>query len=248
MAQGLGEVFPAHSRACSVEVVQVIATLGPVAPPLRHLTTVAVLFDMDGTIVDSTTVVETIWGQFAERFEIDVDELFAYSHGRQSRDTIRHFLPHGYDVAEITREQEARELTLMDGIVEIPGAASLLEDLRSAPVAVVTSAPRELAIARMAAAGLRVPSVLVAAEDVTDGKPDPESYLTAATQLGVDAEDCVVFEDAQAGIESALASGAHTVVVGGLHSPAADGLLRIADFGGLSASYDAGTGRIHLRL
>lgn len=203
---------------------------------------------MDGTIVDSTAVVETIWGQFAERFGIDVDELFAYSHGRRSPDTIRHFLPAGHDAAEVTREQEARELTQMDGIVEVPGAGQLLKSLNRAPVAVVTSAPRPLAQARMRAAGLVVPTVLVAAEDVEHGKPSPEGYLKATAELGVDIADCVVFEDADAGIEAARASGAHTVVVGGLHSPATDGLDRLPDFEDLYASYDAETQSIQLRF
>jgi sugar-phosphatase len=203
---------------------------------------------MDGTIVDSTAVVETVWGQFADRFGIDVEELLAYSHGRRGPDTVRRFLPAGHDAAEVTRQLEARELTLMDGIVEVAGAGRLLKSLDAAPVAVVTSAPRELAHARMRAAGLVVPTVLVAAEDVGRGKPSPEGYLTAAAELGVDIAACVVFEDADAGIEAARASGAHTVVVGALHSPAADGLQRLPDFEGVYASYDDRRQCIQLRF
>lgn len=207
----------------------------------------AVLFDMDGTLVDSTAVVETIWGEFARRFDLDVDELLAFSHGRQSLDTVRHFLPSDHDPVAVTHEQESRELVLLDGITEVPGAARLLESLLGAPVAVVTSAPRELALARMEAAGLHVPAVLVAAEDVQRGKPAPEGYLRAAGLLGVDPADCTVFEDAPAGIESGVASGAHTVVVGGLESPVATGLERVADLTGVSASYDEESKRVHLR-
>ena len=218
-------------------------------PDTPHdLTAAAVLLDMDGTIVDSTAVVEKIWGEFAERFGIDVDVLLAYSHGRRSPDTIQHFLPADDDAAEVTREQEARELTLMDGIVEVAGAGRLLQSLAEAPVAVVTSAPRELAVARMQAAGLVVPAVLVAAEDVEHGKPSPEGYLKAAADLGTDITDCVVLEDADAGIEAARASGAHTLVVGGLHSPAAEGLDRLPDLEGLRASYDVESRRIRLRF
>ncbi len=215
-------------------------------PTSRQLTAGAVLFDMDGTLVDSTAVVEAFWREFAERYDVDLEELLQYSHGRQGRDTLRRFLPTGHDLEAIAREQDEQELASMDGIVEVPGAARLMEALRGAPVAVVTSAPRELAEARLKAAGLVVPSVLVAAEDVSEGKPSPTGYLSAAEQLGIDAADCIVFEDASAGIEAALASGAHTVVVGGLHSPAAEGLVRIPDFEGLSASYDEETKRIHL--
>ncbi|MCW2848365.1 MAG: hydrolase [Marmoricola sp.] len=206
------------------------------------------LFDMDGTIVDSTTVVERIWRQFAERFGVDVEELFAYSHGRRSPDTVRHFLSDGFDPVEVTREQEARELTLVDGIVEVAGAGRLLQQLQGAPVAVVTSAPRELAEIRMEAAGLTIPAVLVAAEDAEHGKPSPQGYLIAAEQLGVDVADCVVFEDADAGIQAAVASGARTIVVGGLDSPAAQGLERIPDFTSVTTEYDAGTKRILLQL
>lgn len=222
-----------------------LATVTPV--PQTSFRAAAVLFDMDGTLVDSTAVVQTIWGQFADRFGLDVDELLQYSHGRQSLDTVRHFLPSGYDPLTVTREQEARELVMLDGITEVPGAARLLEALRGAPVAVVTSAPRELALARMHAAGLGLPSVLVAAEDVEHGKPAPDGYLRAARQLGSDAAECVAFEDAPAGIEAALASGAYTVVVGERQSPAAEGLERIADLTALAASYDELTQRVDLR-
>jgi sugar-phosphatase len=100
----------------------------------------------------------------------------------------------------------------------------------------------------MRAAGLVVPTVLVAAEDVEHGKPSPEGYLKASAEVGVDIADCVVFEDSDAGIEAACASGAHTVVVGGLHSPAADGSDRLPDFEDLYASSDAETQSIHLRF
>ena len=128
------------------------------------------------------------------------------------------------DAHRAALELDADELERMDGIVEISGAKELLNALQKGPLAVVTSASRELARRRMAAAGLAPPSAIITAEDVTAGKPSPEGYRRAAMILGVPAEDCVVFEDAEAGLQAALASGARPVVVGGHASATTDGL------------------------
>jgi sugar-phosphatase len=200
------------------------------------LTTMAVVCDMDGTLVDSTAVVEQVWAEFADRYGADLDEVLRYSHGRLTIDSVRHFLPEGHDPVEVTAHLDAQELVRVAGIVEIPGAGAFLRDLRGAPVAVVTSASRELAHRRMRAAGVLVPQVLVAAEDVSLGKPSPEGYLRAVAQLGVDPGDCVIFEDADAGVQAAVASGGQVVVVGDHVSAITEGLPRIADFTGLSVS------------
>jgi sugar-phosphatase len=198
------------------------------------------LFDMDGTLVDSTPVVEAVWTEFGERHGVDPADILAYSHGRQAMDTIVRFLPDASDDERLAIAQGlvAEELTRTDGIVGIGGAVALLEQLEElgAPVAVVTSAPRELAVARLSAAGLRVPEVLVAAEDVERGKPDPQGYLLAAERLGVLIADCVVFEDAEAGVAAAVASGARVMVVGDLASPGTAGLERLADYVGVRAA------------
>jgi mannitol-1-/sugar-/sorbitol-6-phosphatase len=194
------------------------------------LTAAAALFDMDGTLVDSTAVVEAIWRDFCQEFEVDEAVLVPWSHGRRTPDTVRHFLPDASDaeVAEIVDDFEVRERGTMTGIVEIPGARALLAGL-ALPWAVVTSAPRELAVRRMAAAGLPVPDVLVPADEVAHGKPAPDGYLRAAERLGVDPRDCVAFEDAEPGVRSALGAGARVVVVGGLDSPVTAGLERVRD-------------------
>ena len=198
------------------------------------------LFDMDGTLVDSTAVVEHVWTGFSDRHGLDAEALLAYAHGRQAADTIAHVLP-GLTAAErdeLAAALVAEELTRTDGIVEIPGAASLLTRLidADAPVAVVTSAPRDLAVTRLDAAGVPIPPVLVAAEDVRHGKPDAEGYRLAAEKLGVPIQACVVFEDAEAGLAAAVASGARVVVVGGHESATTEGLLRLRGYDGLSAS------------
>jgi sugar-phosphatase len=198
------------------------------------------LFDMDGTLVDSTPVVEAVWTEFGERHGLEPADILAYSHGRQAMDTIVRFLPDASEQERLAIAQAlvAEELTRTDGIVEIGGAVALLEELEAlgAPVAVVTSAPRELAVARLEAAGLRVPAVLISAEDVERGKPDPQGYLLAAERLGVAIADCVVFEDAEAGVAAAVASGARVIVVGELSSPGTAGLERLADYVGVRAA------------
>jgi sugar-phosphatase len=200
------------------------------ARPVHELTAAAVLLDMDGTLVDSTAVVESIWREFATAYEIDLGAVLRYSHGRRTFDTVSAFLPDRYAALDVAARIEADELRRLMGIVAIPGAHDFLLALDGARVAVVTSAERELARRRLAAAGLSAPSVLVAAEDVENGKPAPDGFLRAAAALGAPIEECVVFEDAEAGIRAALAAGASTVVVGNHHSPIAVGLPRVADF------------------
>jgi len=194
------------------------------------------LFDMDGTLVDSHAVVEAVWSEFGRRHGLDPAQILAYAHGRQAVDTVAHFLPGLPDErrAELVAGLVAEELTRTDGIVEVPGAAALLTALAEAgvPVAIVTSAPRDLAVVRLEAASVPVPDVLVAAEDVSRGKPDPQGYLLAAERLGVPIERCVVFEDAEAGLVAAVASGGRVVVVGDHSSATTDGLERLRDYTG----------------
>ena len=207
---------------------------------MHDITAAGFLFDMDGTLVDSTAVVEHVWTEFCRGHGLDPVELLAFAHGRQAVDTIAHFLPQLGDAerAALVAGLVAEELTRTDGIVEIPGAAAFLARLAEdgARIAVVTSAPRDLAVTRMRAAGVPVPDVLVAAEDVERGKPDPQGYLLAAERLGVPIAECVVFEDAEAGLTAAVASGARVVVVGGHESGVTAGLPRLRDYTRLTAA------------
>ena len=200
------------------------------------VTAAAVLFDMDGTLVDSTAVVEQVWAEFADRYRLDLDEVLRFAHGRLTIDSVQHFLPVGIDVLAVTADLDAQELHRLDGVVEIPGAAALLSSLKGARVAVVTSASRELARRRLHAAGIDAPGVMVAAEDVQTGKPSPEGYLRAASLVGVAPERCVVFEDAEAGVQAAVASKGQVIVVGGHTSTTTAGLPRVPDFTRLSVS------------
>ncbi|ROS37393.1 sugar-phosphatase [Curtobacterium sp. PhB142] len=207
-----------------------------------------VLFDMDGTLVDSTAVVEATWTRFGHDRGIDPAEILAFSHGRQAISTIEHFLP------ELDRDEQLRiaaalvaeESASSEGIFEIPGAAAFVDRLLDAgvPVALVTSAPRDLAAGRMAAAGLTMPTAFVPSEDVEHGKPHPDGYLRGAALLGVEATDCVAFEDAPAGLESAIASGATTVVVGPHESDVTAGLYRVSGYEGITVEPEGSAFRI----
>jgi len=196
------------------------------------LTARALLLDMDGTLVDSTALVEEIWTIFARRFGHDPADLMRRIHGVRAADSIARFAPAGSDVPALLAELDRLELDGSPATVEIPGARDLVAALPAASHALVTSAGPALARARLAGAGIRVPDVVVSADDVTAGKPDPSGYLLAAERLGVDPADAIVYEDAEAGIRAGLAAGMRVVVVGDHASDATVGLPRVRDHRG----------------
>jgi len=221
----------------------------PEAP--RTLNCRAVLFDMDGTLVDSTPIVEQVWSEFALRYDLDYAEILRTSHGIQAIDTVRRFAPAGADVLALTAELGAMERAQTRGIVPLPGAMNLLEVLPGDAIALVTSADRILAELRMDAAGLAMPAIAVTADLITRGKPHPEGYLRAAELLGVQPAEALVFEDAPAGIAAGLAAGIRTVAVGPNTGPLPDGVLHINDYSSVRATVkkDAtGTWTISFRL
>ncbi|QIK72770.1 HAD-IA family hydrolase [Propioniciclava coleopterorum] len=182
----------------------------------QTFTTRALLFDMDSTLVDSTAVVERVWTQWAAEHDLAAADVLAVIHGRQGHLSMAELLPHRSQEENLADNAVmlARELDELDGVVEIPGAATLLASLGDASHALVTSATLELATARMRAAGLAMPTAVVTAESVTRSKPHPEGFLRAAELLGVGPTDCVVFEDSAFGIEAGLAAGMRVVGVG----------------------------------
>jgi sugar-phosphatase len=183
------------------------------ASTLSGRTFAALLFDMDGTILDSIAAAERVWAAWAERHGLDVAAFLPTIHGMRGIETIARLALPGVDpVAEAQAILEG-ELADVDGVVAIDGAAAFLAALPADRWAIVTSAPRPLALRRLAAAGLPTPPVLVTAEDVRHGKPAPDCFLLAAERLGQPIADCLVFEDAPAGIQAAEAAGAAVVVV-----------------------------------
>jgi len=171
-----------------------------------------VLFDLDGVLVDSTPAVARVWAGWARTHGFDPDEVVKRAHGRPSITTIRELLP-GADHAAEDREVERREIADIEGVVPLPGAMELLQALPWERWAIVTSCTRPLAGVRIRAAGLPKPRYLVTSTDVKHGKPDPEPYLKGAQLLDVSASECIVIEDAPAGIQAGKAAGARVVAL-----------------------------------
>ena len=184
-----------------------------------------VLFDLDGVLVDSTPAVARVWAGWAREHGFsDPDEIVRIAHGRPSITTIRELLPNADHEAE-NREVERREIEDIDGVVPLPGALALLQALPLERWALVTSCTRPLAHVRIGAAGLPEPRNIVTADDIVRGKPDPEPYLKGAQLLGIAASDCVVIEDAPAGIRAGKAAGARVMA---LRTTATDSELKEA--------------------
>ena len=177
----------------------------------------AFLFDMDGTLLNSIAAAERVWSIWAERHGLDVAAFLATIHGARAIDTItRQALP-GVDPEVEAQWITEAEINDVEGVVAIPGAVEFLNGLPGNQWALVTSAPKELALRRLMAAGISPPAVLVTAEDVAIGKPDPACYVLGAQRLGVPVQDCLVFEDATVGIRAGEAAGADVVVVTSTH-------------------------------
>lgn len=195
---------------------RVASVTGRDLPPIT-----AALFDNDGVLVDSHASVEEAWTLLAEEYDLDAAEVLARVHGRPSRVTVAELVPESLQARALARV-DALELETADSVRALPGAAECLAALDPDRWAVVTSGTRALARARLAAAGIPQPRVVVTADDVRHGKPDPEPYVTAAARLGQPPRACVVLEDAAPGVASARAAGAGYVVGVGHHTTAYD--------------------------
>ena len=177
----------------------------------------AILFDMDGTLLSSIEAAERVWTRWAARFGIDAKTFLPDIHGRRAVDSVRRL-----NIPGVDPEAEAEAITLaeiddVEGVRAIPGAKEFVSTLPKERWAIVTSAPRALAVRRLEAAGLSAPSVFITAEDIPKGKPDPACYQLAASKLGWPADDCLVFEDAPAGIRAGEAAGASVIVITATH-------------------------------
>ena len=170
----------------------------------------ALLFDLDGVLIDSTPAVARVWHGWAVERGLDPETVVHMAHGRPSRTTIRELFPNA-DIEREDREVERREMEDLEGVVLLPGAQQLLNSLPPDRWTIATSCTRPLAEVRLRAAGLPIPKTMVTSSDVKIGKPDPEPYLKAAAKLGFSAADCVVVEDAPAGVRAGKAAGARVI-------------------------------------
>jgi mannitol-1-/sugar-/sorbitol-6-phosphatase len=185
-----------------------------------RLACAAMLFDLDGVLVDSSGVVARHWKRWADSHKIPFEGLAEVMHGRTSAEIIRIVAPH-LDAEQEGRTREAQEGIDTDGLKVYRAANELLRSLPARSWAVVTSGNRLTATTRLRYGGFPTPPVLVTAEDVRRGKPDPEAFLLAAKGLGVLSEQCVVLEDAPVGIEAAHAAGMRVIAVATTHGPQA---------------------------
>jgi sugar-phosphatase len=197
----------------------------------------ALLFDNDGTLVSTLASVERCWTRWAKEYRITAEDFARIAlHGRPASEIVADLLPAHLVPEAVARVEQLEVDDVPDGGVELlPGTKDFLDALPADRWAVVTSATRRLGEARLTAVGIR-PKTLVTADDVTRGKPDPEPYLLAARELGVDPAHCVVFEDAPAGLAAGRAAGMRTVALATTH-PARelDADLVVKDLSALSA-------------
>ena len=193
-----------------------------------------VLFDLDGVLADSTPAVARVWTIWAKKYGLDPEETIRKAHGRPSITTIRELLLNGDHETE-NAIVERMEIEDIDGVIPLPGAVELLNALPANRWTIVTSCTRPLALVRLHAAGLPIPVKLVTSNDITNGKPHPEPYLAGANLLGLAAADCLVFEDAPAGIRAGKAAGARVIALQTterdelLHQAGADWIVKDCD-------------------
>ncbi len=188
-----------------------------VFPAVRYhasviLTASALLFDLDGVLIDSTPAVSRVWAKWAIKHGFEPEKTVREAHGRPSIESIRELLP-GADHDAENREVERCEIEDTEGVVPLPGALELLGSLPPTRWAIVTSCTRPLAEVRIRTAGLPVPPIMITSSDITNGKPHPEPYIKGALALGFAAADCIVVEDVPAGIRSGKAAGGRVIAL-----------------------------------
>ncbi|MFC5803749.1 HAD-IA family hydrolase [Streptomyces formicae] len=209
-------------------------------PALTELHAEALLFDNDGTLVSSLESVHRCWTRWAGEYGIAAEEFARVElHGRPAAEIAADLLPADVVPAAVARIEQLEVEDVTGGVVLLPGTARLIASLPAERWAVVTSATRRLGEARLEAVGIR-PKTLIAADDVSRGKPDPEPFLLAARRLGVDPARCVVFEDAPAGLAAGRAAGMTTVALATTHDPAElDADIVVRDLSAVSAQATA---------
>lgn len=209
------------------------------------------LFDLDGVLVDSTPAVARVWTKWALKHGLDPEETVRNAHGRPSLSTIRDLMPNASDPMAENEIILRGEIEDTEGVVALPGVLDLLKSIPKDLWALVTSCARPLAHVRLMAAGIPIPEKIITADDVQRGKPDPEPYVKGAALLGIPASECLVFEDAPAGIRAGKSAGARVIALPTtesekeLRSAGADWVL--AKYSNLSLASENGFG-LKLRL
>ncbi len=179
---------------------------------LTRVVSCAILFDMDGVLIDSTSAVARVWRAWAIARGFDPEEVVRRAHGRPSLSTVRDYLPDADHLAE-NREIERREMEDLEGVAPLPGALELLHSLPKGRWGIVTSCTRPLAEVRLRFAGLPRPACFVSSSDIIHGKPAPDPYQKGAELLGFSPSDCIVVEDVPAGVASGKAAGARVAAL-----------------------------------
>jgi sugar-phosphatase len=177
----------------------------------------AILFDLDGVLVNSAECVERTWRKWAARHHLDPEKVLAFAHGRRTIETVQLVAPELSADAELA-ELEASEAMTSEGVYKVEGARELLEALPADRWAIVTSGVRAVAEFRLRYTGLPMPPVMICADEISRGKPDPEGYVKAAAKLGMAPDECIVLEDAPPGIEAARNAGMRAVGIAGTYS------------------------------
>ncbi|MFD4550901.1 HAD family hydrolase [Streptomyces sp. NPDC058466] len=208
----------------------------------------ALLFDNDGTLVSSLESVNRCWTRWAQEYGITAADFARIElHGRPAGEIAADLLPADIVPEALARIEQLEVEDVTGGVEALPGTLALLEALPAERWAVVTSATRRLAEARLGEVGIR-PKKLISADDITRGKPDPEPYLLGARELGVDPARCVVFEDAPAGLQAGRAAGMTTVALATTHQPhELDADLVVKDLSALSVLVTPGGVEISVR-
>jgi sugar-phosphatase len=216
---------------------------------MNEISCAALLFDLDGVLINSTPAVERVWRRWALEHGFNPEEVVTQAHGRPSLTTVKEFLPNADHNVE-NKEVERREIEDLEGVVPLPGALDLLASLPEERWTIVTSCTRPLAEVRIKAAGLPLPRKMITSNDIQHGKPNPEPYLKGASVLGFPAQECVVLEDVPAGVRAGKSAEARviafttTVQPSALREAGADWILRNC---GDVRSLDHGKG-LHLTL
>lgn len=200
----------------------------------------AVLFDLDGTLVDSGKCIEELWREWVEKHHLDINYVHSIIHGRTIEEALSKISPY-FSNEKCVEEVKSLAIKKLSKMAPVPGAVTFLSSLPHDLFAVVTSGAKKVALPSMFGAGIPVPECLITAEDVQKSKPSPEPYLLAAERLNMHPGDCVVFEDADAGITSALAAGMRVVVVGSSLDIKYEyqKLLRVDNFNNIKVSFDS---------